>query len=331
MEGRENRVLVVGAGAAGQVYGLHLRRGGARVNFLVKPSHAAWCQRGFELHRLRSRRATETERMDDVEVLTDAAAAASLGWDEVWLTVASDALRGDWLGSFLEKLGDATVVALQPDLDDRALLLRRLPEARLVQGLIGFLAFQSPLPAAPLPVARLPAARETPPEIAYTLLPPFASHFSGVEARVQPILRILAAGGFRARVVRDVPATSAVRSAASVPVVAALETADWSLARLRHGSELALGLRAAREAQGVVGVRFGRSPSPLTFLLRPQPVSLGLRMAARAVPFDLESFLRFHFTKVGPQTRLMLDTWCAHADAAGLPSAALSELRKALA
>jgi len=317
---------MVGAGAVGQVYGLHLRRGGARVSFLVKPSHAAWCQRGFELHRLRSRRATETERMDDVEVLTDAASAASLGWDEVWLTVASDALRGDWLGSFLEKLGDATVVALQPDLDDRALLLRCLPEARLVQGLIGFLAFQSPLSAAPLS-----AARETPPGIAYTLLPPFATHFSGAKARVQPILRILAAGGFRARVVRDVPATSAVRSAASVPVVAALETADWSLARLRHGSELALGLRGAREAQGVVGVRFGRSPSPLTLLLRPQPVSLGLLMAARAVPFDLESFLRFHFTKVGTQTRLMLDTWCAHADAAGLPSAALSELRKALA
>ncbi len=53
VEGRENRVLVVGAGAVGQVYGLYLRRGGARVSFLVKPAHAAWCQRGFALHRLR--------------------------------------------------------------------------------------------------------------------------------------------------------------------------------------------------------------------------------------------------------------------------------------
>jgi 2-dehydropantoate 2-reductase len=274
---------------------------------------------------LRARSATETERLDDVEVLTDAGAAASLGWDEVWLTVASDALRGDWLGTFLETLGDATVVSLQPDLDDRRLLLRHLPEARLVQGLIGFLAFQSPLPAAPLPVVG-----EAPPGIAYTLLPPFASHFSGATARVKPILRVLSAGDFRARAVRDVPATSAVRSAASVPVVAALELADWSLARLRRGPELALGLRAAREAQGVVGAHFGRSPSPLTHLLRRPPVSLALRMAARAAPIDLESFLHFHFTKVGPQTRLMLDTWCARADAGGLPSAALRELRQAL-
>ena len=133
MEEGENRVLVVGAGAVGQVYGLHLRRGGARVSFLVKPAHAAWCQQGFALHRLRSRRVTETDRLDDIEVLTDAGAAASLGWDQVWLTVASDALRGDWLGAFLGALGDATVVALQPDLDDRTLLLRYLPEAQLVQ------------------------------------------------------------------------------------------------------------------------------------------------------------------------------------------------------
>jgi ketopantoate reductase len=326
VERREERILVVGAGAVGQVYGMHLRRGGARLSFLVKPAHTAWCQQGFALHRLQARRVTETDRLDDIEVLTDAAAAASLGWDQVWLAVASDALRGDWLGAFLGALGDATVVALQPDLDDRTRLLLHLPEARLVQGLIGFLAFQSPLPEA----GRLREASELPSGIAYALLPPVASTFSGATARVQPILRVLAAGGFRARAVRDVVEASALRSAASVPVVAALELSDWSLIRLRRGPHLALGLRAAREAREVVADHFDRAPSQLTRLLRPLPVGLALRLAAHAAPVDLEQFLRFHFTKVGPQTRLMLDTWCDHAAAAGLPSRALSELRQAL-
>jgi 2-dehydropantoate 2-reductase len=320
MKLRESRVLIVGAGAVGQVYGLHLRRGGARVSFLVKPAHAAWCQQGFALHRLRGRGRRESQSLDDVEILTDPADAAGLAWDEIWLAVASDALRGPWLASLLAGPSDATLVAVQPDLGDRALLLRHVPEARLVQGLIGFLSYQSPLPG----------DREPPPGIAYALLPPAAGHFAGSPARVSPILAALARGGFRARAVGDLPADSAVRSAASVPVVAALELADWSLSRLRRSAVLGLGLRAAREAQAVVADAFGRRLSPLARLLHPLPVGLALPVAARLAPFDLEAFLRFHFTKVGPQTRLMLGTWCARGLAAGISTPALDELRERL-
>jgi 2-dehydropantoate 2-reductase len=48
------------------------------------------------------------------------------------------------------------------------------------------------------------------------------------------------------------------------------------------------------------------------------------------MPFDLEAYLEFHFTKVGPQTRLMLETWVRHARDAGLPASAMIELRDAL-
>ena len=32
-------ILIVGAGAVGQVYGFHLHQAGHRISFLVKPSH----------------------------------------------------------------------------------------------------------------------------------------------------------------------------------------------------------------------------------------------------------------------------------------------------
>jgi 2-dehydropantoate 2-reductase len=320
VEKDEGQVLIAGAGAVGQVYGLHLRRGGARVTFLVKPAHAAWCQQGFALHRLGKQGRRETRRLDDVEILTNAADAAGLRWDQIWLGVASDALRGAWLGTLLAGLGNATLVALQPDLDDRALLLRYVPESQLVQGLIGFLSYQSPLPG----------DRE-PPGVAYALLPPAASHFSGPPERVRPILETLARGGFPARALRALPARSAARSAASVPVVAALELADWSLPRLLRGPTLGLGLRAAREAQAVVAAHLGRGVPLLARLLYPLPVRLALRLAPRLTAFDLEAYLRFHFTKVGPQTRLMLGTWCTRAEAAGgIPTPALCELRDRL-
>ena len=46
------RALIVGAGAVGQVYGLHLQRGGAEVGFFVKERQAAQANRRVRVARL---------------------------------------------------------------------------------------------------------------------------------------------------------------------------------------------------------------------------------------------------------------------------------------
>jgi hypothetical protein len=48
-------------------------------------------------------------------------------------------------------------------------------------------------------------------------------------------------------------------------------------------------------------------------------------------PFDLERYLRHHFTKVGEQTRLMLDDLIGEGAARGLPVTRLRRLRASLA
>ena len=45
-------VLIVGAGAVGQVYGYHLAKGGADVSFYIREQYAAELDRGFELYQL---------------------------------------------------------------------------------------------------------------------------------------------------------------------------------------------------------------------------------------------------------------------------------------
>jgi ketopantoate reductase len=166
------QICIVGAGAVGLVYVQFLRRAGAEVALLVKPEYADICGNGFTLHQLRWGGRCDSERIDNLAIYTSADELAERHFDQIWITVASDAMRDTWLGEVLGKSQDATVVILQPDLDDRALVLEHIAKERLVQGLIGFLSFQSPLPQAP----------SLPEGIAYALLPGMASSFDGARA-----------------------------------------------------------------------------------------------------------------------------------------------------
>jgi hypothetical protein len=312
------QLCIVGAGAVGLVYAQYLRRAGAEVALLIKPQHTDTCLKGFELHKLSWGGRCETERIDDLTLLTGVGDISERSLDQIWITVASDSMRGEWLGELLGGAGDATVVILQPDLDDRALVLEHIAEDRLVQGLIGFLSFQSPLPDAP----RLPAG------IAYSLLPGMASRFDG--ARASEVVSLLRLGGFGARQASDLPGNSAERSATTVPLIAGLEVAGWSIAAFVRGPWLAGSIAASKEALAVVARHLGRRPTAVRHLPQPWLVRTAFTLARPLAPFPLEAYLRFHFTKVGSQTRLMLETYSRLADEAKLSSSALRELRSAL-
>jgi 2-dehydropantoate 2-reductase len=312
------QICIVGAGAVGLVYVQFLRRAGAEVALLVKPEYADICGRGFTLHRLRWGGRCDSERIDNLPIYTSTDELADRHFDQIWIAVASDAMRDTWLGEVLGKSQDATVVILQPDLDDRALVLEHIAKERLVQGLIGFLSFQSPLPQAPL----------LPEGIAYSLLPGMASSFDG--ARASEIAALLKRGGFSARQTDDLIGSSAERSATTVPLIAGLEAANWSIAAFVGGAWLSRSIDASKEALAVVAAHLGRRPAAVRHILAPLPVRVALTLARPLTPFDLEAYLSFHFTKVGAQTRLMLETYARLAEKSALSSAALNELRSAL-
>ena len=110
-------ILIVGAGAVGVVYGWHLKQAGHHVVFYTKAKYLDEVRAGLNLHRIGRRHSTEqhwsrpacTASSDDVR---------AANWDQVWLTVSSDAVRSPSMTPLLAAVGNATVICLQPDMED---------------------------------------------------------------------------------------------------------------------------------------------------------------------------------------------------------------------
>jgi ketopantoate reductase len=312
------RALVVGAGVVGQVYGRHLRAGGAEVSYLVKPAHAARARGGFTLYALNRRRDRRAipERVDGFPVLTGAAEVRHQQWDQVYLTVSSTALRaGGWFAELAPAIGSATLVLLQPGPDDRAFVLQQLPAGHVVQGIITLVGYHAPLPGE----THFPE-----PGVAYWFPPLASSPMSGPAARLAPVLAALRAGGLRARRLRDVSQLALFPTALAMPLLAALEQAGWSFDQLRRSDRLGQAWRAGRQAMAVTARRERRRPPLLLRLLshplvHPLLLRAGLRLAPLVLPMDLEAYVRAHFTKVGDQTRDFLRGYLHQGRAAGLP------------
>lgn len=312
------RALLIGAGAVGQIYGWHLARGGAAVSFYVKPKYASECRAGLRLYPLNGRK-REPVRFDTFEVLSDIAAVREGEWDSVWLCISSTALRGDWLAPMLDAIGDATLVTLQPGLEERAYLAERYPVDRTVYGVIAFVSYQAPLET------ERGGPRDDP-GVAFWHPPLQKSPFSGVKDRVAPIVRTLQAGRCPARVHADASRWAAGPTAIMMPHLAALEREGWTFDALGRGDALSEAAVASRQALSVVGHHYQTRPSFARFFVRAWVLRTFLWLARRRTPFDLETYLRYHFTKVADQTRYLMGTYIEAGRDAGLPVDALEAL-----
>ncbi|XXF80785.1 2-dehydropantoate 2-reductase N-terminal domain-containing protein [Myxococcaceae bacterium GXIMD 01537] len=305
------RVLLVGAGAVGQVFAKYLLDAGCDVSFFVREKYADEARQGFTLYsRGLLKRGYAPSTLGGFGVLTSVQEVAARGWEQVWLCVSSTALReGDWLGELARATPGSTWVTLQPALDDRDWVAQFVPAERLVSGVIPFISYRAPLTER----ESVPA-----PGTAFWFPPLALGAFSGPEDRLGAVLHALKAGGYPAWRVRDVARTIAVPGAVLTAFVAALESAGWSFQRFVEPASLAHFQATAREAVRVASWRT-RTSAALLPLLRPFVFRLLLPLASRLAPFNLEDYLRVHFTKVGAQTRLMLREYRDLGRDAGLP------------
>jgi hypothetical protein len=294
-------VLVVGAGAVGQVFALHLQRAGAKISFFVRPKHALPSRLPL-FPQVKGRAALE-----GFARLTRPEEVAARRFDQVWLAVPSDSLGGAWVAELLAAIGDATVVVLAPEGDGGA------PRERLVLGAIPFLAWQHPLPG-----------EQGEPGLAFWIPPLARVPLSGPRARVDGVFALLKAGGLRPQRVADAAKTAAPVTALLMAMVAGLEAAGWTVRGFR-GRWARVSAGGAREALRLADA------SPV-WKLGGQGWLLAtiLWLGARVLPFDLEGYLRYHFTKVGAQTRVLLRGWLTHGAERKLPTSNLEQLLRAI-
>ena len=293
-------ILIVGAGAVGQVYARHLTLAGAKVSLFVRPKYADECRRPLPMYPL-NRRNPRAKAVDFSahQVLTSNQEVAATTWDQVYLCVSTTAIRGEWLAPFLAAIGSATLIALQPGLDDREHILKNGPsglETRLVSGMISLISYHAPLPGEVVPT----------PGMAYWFPPLSPSPFSGPGDKVNAVVRALNAGGLPAKVHSDVPRLAAYPSALLMLLVAALEACGWSFRGLAHSPTLACACAANQEALVVIHRKISVAPPLAMLLVRPWLLRIILRIAPWFVPLDLETYFSKHFTKVGDQTRFLV-------------------------
>ena len=312
-------VLVVGAGAVGQVYALCLQRGGARVSFLVRERHAAALREGTTLYPLHDRHRREAVTMRADAVLTTLEEVRAREWDQVFLCVPATAIDDDFMGPLATATRGATIVALPPGVAALACVGRHVPSPRVVPALIGMIAYEAPLEGEEVPT----------PGIAFFLSRFSPSAFGGPRARA--VVEALRKGGCPALVQPRVGVSQAFGSAFLMPNVVALEGAGWSLAALRHGRMLELAARGAREAMVVVAKTLDTSAPFFRFLVRAWILRLIWALAPRFVPLDLETYLAHHFGKVRPQTRALLLGYVRDARTHGVEVPALAELATIIA
>jgi predicted dinucleotide-binding enzyme len=312
------RVLLVGAGSVGQVYGRHFQRGGAEVRYLVRPKYVAACAEGFVLHQFAGG-SREQIRFQPDRVSGSAADAARGGVDVVVLCMSIAGLKGPWLDELLAHIGDASVLSLVPGLAARDWLLDRVPEERLLTGIITLLAYPGPM-----------AGQAFESGTAYWFPPLSPSPIEGSADRVRPVVDCLKHGGQPATVGAGVPAKSAVGTSMFMPLIASLELANWSFAGLKDPARLEGACTGAREAMAVVSSRLEIAPPMARHMMRPFIIRTVLWFAPRVVPFDIEQFLAVHFSKVSAQTRIFLDDWIGQGAELGVEVPTLSHLAAAL-
>ena len=306
------RILIIGSGAVGAVYGHYLAQAGCRPCFLVRnrDSRNSRMPRTLHHYSLLGRLTSQTQNLRVID-------RASTGWDQVWLCLPSSSIEDPWLHQQLALLApDTPLLIWTPDLRDRERLAAIHP-GPISQALIGLISFQTPLPGESTPASG----------IAY-LSPPRSAVLENSESGRQAAAW-LSEGGLSTTVMDNLPLHEARMTALLQPVIAALEICNWSLKSLRASPLLATAGQAMTEARHI-GERYLGHPPSRTFMNQRLLLKALLRLAPPLSPFPLETYLHYHFGKVGEQTRQMLDGWISQGEKLSSPSRALQQLRQAL-
>ncbi len=319
-----SEILIVGAGAVGQVFGFYLHRGGQKITYFVKEKYLSNLKEGFTLHRVYSPKKIETYQWEEFHSTSELSELSKKKWDQVWLCISSDALRSEFTKEVLSALPSGTpVIGFQPGPLDRELLSELCPKCTVSMGTINFSSTSSPI----VDVQREKGG------LAFFVPPYPPVLFDGEKSVVSDAASSLSKGGLKAGVKAGAWEEMVSFGPLLITFVAGLELADWSLSSFFGDKELSrLTSSAARQSSIAVKKYFDKSASTVVSKIMTMPLVFNSmwRFFARMMPFDFEAFFRVHFSKVGAQTVELLKVYAELAEKSGLDSGSISELRERL-
>jgi hypothetical protein len=320
------KVLLVGCGAVGQVYGLALQKAGVTLGLLDQPDAAKklnWAreQGGLPLFQVshKHRKDPILHRLKDYQVIADALESRHFQPDLIWFTTPSQVYYSDWFHDFLRQVPSKRVVCFSPEGSRPEFLTEEMGD-RVIFGGTTFMAWQGDLGGG--------GGR---PEGVNYWRPPLGIPLVGTQDACRDVAQLLNQAGFRVMVGKTGSGSQASATAVMTAFVAGLELSGWSLRTYRKSPWLRCAAGACREAT------IGQLPRASAFtraLLSGPVLSACFFLAALLLPllfpFDLEKYLKFHYTKTREQTVILLNVFMRDSIDCGVPVTHIQSLLKGL-
>jgi hypothetical protein len=320
------KVLIVGCGAVGQVWGFFLQEAGVELGLYDRPAVAqklseALKQGGLPLFQVAGshRRDPVAHRLERYRVIADEMEARQFAPDQIWFTVPSPAYYTGWFREFLKEVPSKRVVCFIPE-GGRPEFMPEGDAERMVFGGTAFMAWQGGPEAGGGRAGGVNFWR-----------PPLGIPLAGTKEGCRDVGLILKKAGFGYTAAGADSRAQSATTAAMTAFVAGLELSGWSLREYRRSPWLARAAGACREAilgqlPGAGGLQralLGESILAAAFHF----VAIFLPLLT---PFELEKYLRFHYTKTREQSLGLLELFIKDGQARNMPVGKIRMLLRAL-
>src|SRR5665648_192776 len=320
------RVLIVGGGAVGQVFGLHLQNAGADLGLYELPANAeklkqALDQGGLPLYQTTFfyRRDPLVHHLKNYRVLTDIAESQSFQPDQIWFTVPSPVYYSSWFKEFLQQVPSERVVCFAPE-GGRPEFFPEGAEDRVIFGGTTFMAWQGG-----------PQAGGGHPGGINFFRSPLGIPLTGKKETCRDVASLLKKAGFGVIIEQPGSDMQASVTAVMTAFVAGLELAGWSLKAFRMSPWLKLSASACREA---VLSQTSHNGALQKIILKPTVITAAFSLTASLlpllVPFDINQYLGFHYRKTGKQSLTLLQLFITDGKKNDLAVANIESLLQAL-
>jgi len=306
------KILLVGAGAVGQVFGKFLADAGNDISFLIKEKYVDEMAKGVVLYNLnRDSKRIAPQRFSSYKTLTSWQDAAAHTWDMIVLCIPTTALHSDGFDFAGLKLAlkNSTLVILQPGPAGMELVKQHIAETQIVQGMITLWSYPTPLPGEQTAL----------PGMAYWTPPLAPMPFAGQDERRSAVVQTFIRAKIKAKSVQDLSARSLYVMAVFKVFLTALEASGWTFDAMRQDAAMIERmLKANQEAFQSISAKHQVKLPVWSKWVAPWMVKSFLRVAPWIAPVDLEQLLQTHFTKLKPQTKLFVNTYIEHAQEKGI-------------
>jgi 2-dehydropantoate 2-reductase len=316
----KKEILIVGAGSVGLVFGYYLATAGFSVTFLIKGKYKSEFESGTFLYNLRKDKDLKTPiHFKEFSTITSFEELNSKTWSQIYFCISSSALHAfDFIGFNEKIIGEPSIIKLQPGIEDLELFQNIYAKERIIEGMISLISYPCPLPTETV----------TPAGTAFWI-PPFSPiPISGEKKRKDEIIRTLKVAGISASSSKDVFIDSLFPSAFLAGLVTNLELADWKFSKLKNSKELLQGTKELNnEIFEVLEQQYSlKRPLMIKLINRIWIFKLLITIAPKLVPFDLESYLKVHYSKVRDQSLFHLNNYVDAGNKGGVSVKKLEEV-----